>query len=207
MIENLIYVRHISAPKIDRREILRYAGVRESCSEIEIMLDKCIDEALDKLSYKACYRVFDIKADEDEIDLGFSKTTSRSLIKTLEGCDKAVVFCAKVGSELDRLVARYNVISPSGAVLLQALGSERVEALCDAFCHDLALEEEKNGNTLRPRFSPGYGDLPLDLQRDIFATLGCTKAIGITLGDNLFMNPTKSVTAIIGIKGKRNENS
>lgn len=200
MIDNLIYVKHLSAPEIDRREVLRYAGVREVDPQVEKMLDKCIGEAWEKLSYKACYRVFAVKMVGEEIDLGFSRTNSCSLIKTLDGCDKAVVFCATVGSELDRLIAKYNVLSPASAVLLQALGSERVEALCDEVCVDIKSMASDMGYACTRRFSPGYGDLPLELQKHIFRALDCTVKIGVNLNDDLFMTPSKSVTAIIGLR-------
>ena len=61
-------------------------------------------------------------------------------------------------------------------------------------------EFTKNGSTLTPRFSPGYGDLSLDLQTDLIRITEAQKHIGITLSENLIMIPTKSVTAIIGIK-------
>ena len=47
--------------------------------------------------------------------------------------------------------------------------------------------------------SPGYGDLALDVQKDIFALLDCERQIGLTLGDSLLMSPGKSVTAFAGI--------
>jgi hypothetical protein len=81
--------------------------------------------------------------------------------------------------------------------MLQALGSERVEALCDEFCRLMAIESKRE---LRPRFSPGYGDLPLELQRDIFRLLEPSRRIGVVLNDSLLMSPSKSVTAIIGIE-------
>ena len=202
----MVFTKGYSASEVDRKEVLRYARA-EGDEATFALLESCVAEVSDKLSYKVCYARFGIEIHGDNIDLGFTRTRSHSLAKCLEGCHEIILLAATVGFGIDRLIGKYSLISPSRAIMLQALGSERVEALCDAFCHDLALEEEKNENTLRPRFSPGYGDLPLELQRDIFATLGCTKAIGITLGDNLFMNPTKSVTAIIGIKGIRNENS
>ena len=84
--------------------------------------------------------------------------------------------------------------------MLQALGSERVESLCNAFNKDIATKMSLENKTLAPRFSPGYGDLPLSLQTDIFKALNCTSKIGINLNSNLFMTPSKSVTAIIGIR-------
>lgn len=53
---------------------------------------------------------------------------------------------------------------------------------------------------LKPRFSAGYGDLPLEVQKDIFRVLDCPRKIGLTLNDSLLMSPTKSVTAIVGIE-------
>ena len=96
---------------------------------------------------------------------------------------------------VDRLIAKYNRISPSKALIFQAIGAERAESLCDLFC-----DEMKEKYSTNPRYSPGYGDLPLDIQRDIFAVLDCPRKIGLTLNDSLLMSPSKSVTAIIGVK-------
>ena len=198
MNDNLVYVKSFSSPPVDRAEVMRYARVRENSLEIEKLIDECIVEAEKQLVYKTCYSFFDIKIEENEIDLGFTRIPSKSLIKTFEGCDRIVLFCATVGSGIDRLIAKNAVVSPARAVVLQALGSERVEELCDEFCRYIA---ESVGECTR-RFSPGYGDLPLEIQRDIFATLDPTRRIGVDLGDNLFMQPSKTVTAIIGIKCK-----
>lgn len=195
--ESIVYIKAYNSPKIDKKEILRYAGVGEADEATFALLDDCIIEAEGVLTYKLCYCRFPIKIDGEEIDLGFSKVRSHSLALCLSECDEIIAFCATCGSGLDRLIKKYSLTSPARAVMLQAIGSERVEALCDAFCGDIASEM---GRDTRPRFSPGYGDLALDVQRDIFATLDCARKIGVSLGDNLFMTPTKSVTAIIGIK-------
>ena len=86
--------------------------------------------------------------------------------------------------------------------MFQSIGAERIETLCDAFCKDISSEL---GVTLKPRFSAGYGDLPLEAQKDIFRVLDCSKKIGLTLNDSLLMSPTKSVTAIVGIGGNEGE--
>ena len=97
---------------------------------------------------------------------------------------------------IDRLLTKYARLSPARALLLQGIGAERIEALCDAFC---AAQAAAVGRALRPRFSPGYGDLALDVQKDIFALLDCERQLGLTLGDSLLMSPGKSVTAFAGI--------
>ena len=55
------------------------------------------------------------------------------------------------------------------------------------------------GESLVQRYSPGYGDFPLECQPGLFRLLGVQRNIGVTLTDSLLMLPTKSVTAVIGI--------
>lgn len=192
------YIEYPS-PEIERREILRYMGCKGGDSQIDGLLDSCICESADVLSYKVVYTEVPISGDGDGIKLGEIMTASRDLKKCLSGCDKAIIFAATVGLGIDRLINKYGRINPSRAVCFQAIGAERIEALCDAFCKDIAQYYAESGKKLRPRFSPGYGDLPLSLQRDIFYLLSCEKRIGLTLNDSLLMSPSKSVTAIVGI--------
>lgn len=186
----MIYIKSYAAPLIDRREILRYAGVRGEAPEIEKILDSCLSEIEDKLTYKVCYSEYPVIFKENSIDLGFAEISSSALRKHLDGCEKIILFAATVGIEIDRLIARYASVSPTKSLLFQALGAERIEALCDLF----------NSGYGGPRFSPGYGDLPLELQKDIFAALDCPRKIGLSLNESLLMSPSKSVTAIIGVK-------
>ena len=113
-----------------------------------------------------------------------------------------VIFGATVGLEADRLIKRYSRLDTARAVMLQAIGAERIEALCDAFCADIEENVAERGLFTRPRFSPGYGDLPLEIQRDFVRVLDCRRKIGVTLNESLLMSPSKSVTAIIGLSDK-----
>ena len=137
-------------------------------------------------------------ADYFTVDFGFFKVVSQSLSKNLLGCKRAIIFAATAGFEIDRLITRHSRLSPARALMLSALGSERAEALCDAFSHDM----KNTYGTTRPRFSAGYGDLPLSLQKDIFKLLNPSAKIGLSLSESLLMSPTKSVTAFIGIEDR-----
>ena len=181
------------------KEILRYAGCKKADNEISALVKSCIDEINDKLTYKVCYRQFDVKIGDDFCDFGAFTLRSKNLALNLNGCKSAILFAATIGVGIDRLIAKYGRISPSKALMFQAIGSERIEALCDAFCADIS--KEYNVGT-KPRFSPGYGDLPLSAQKDMFAVLSPEKQIGLTLTDSLLMSPSKSVTAIVGLSDK-----
>ncbi len=198
--ENTVYTKIYTPPSWNRKEILRYAGVFGSAPEIEALVDSCIAEAEREMTYKVCYSYFALKSDGSVLDLGFAKTNSLHLGKNLAGCERILLFAATVGLGIDRLIKRYGKVSPAKALVFQAIGAERIESLCEAFAKDIPKECAEGGFAARPRFSPGYGDLPLEIQKDIFAVLDCPRKIGLTLNDSLLMSPTKSVTAIIGIK-------
>lgn len=191
----MIYTRNYDTPRIKKKEILRYAGVKGDAPELEQILEECVGELEGKLTYRVCYKEFDIAFRGELLDLGFLVTNSLSLRKNLEGCNSIVLFAATVGIGIDRLIARYTNTSPLKAFMFQAIGAERIESLCDVFCTDL----EKDKGKLRPRFSAGYGDLPLETQKSVFAALDCQRRIGLTLNNSLLMSPSKSVTAIVGI--------
>lgn len=188
-----------SPPPLHPGEVLRYAGCREANSDTEALLEECLQEVMDKLTYRVCYCQSEVLVDGDQCQLGPMVTSSRNLAELLKGCNQALIFAATVGVEIDRLISRYSRVSPAKALMFQAIGAERIESLCDVFCRDVSNQLEEN-LVLTPRFSPGYGDLSLDLQREIFSLLQCHRTIGLTLNDSLLMSPTKSVTAIMGIR-------
>lgn len=193
---NSILTKFYSLPEPEEKEILRYAASSLEDSLTAELLKECLNEALNKLSYSVCYLKLPLEVKGDICRLGDMEVSSKDLAKRLKGSEGCILFAATVGVELDRLITKYGRLSPSKALLLQAIGAERIEALCDAFCEDI---KKDFATKPKPRFSPGYGDLPLSVQRDIFSLLECEKRIGLTLTDGMLMAPTKSVTAIIGI--------
>lgn len=198
-----VKTRSYAGGEYNEKEILRYAGVSSLCKASEETLSlvrECTHETLEKLSYRVCFSELPIKICGDTVDLGFATVCSRDLAKNLDSCESIILFGASVGIEMDRLIAKYSRISPAKALVFQAIGAERIEALCDTFCKEIAEEKKKHGRICRPRFSPGYGDLDINIQKDIFLALDCAKRIGLTLNASMLMSPTKSVTAIIGVK-------
>ncbi|MBE6777870.1 MAG: hypothetical protein E7541_00590 [Ruminococcaceae bacterium] len=177
----------VPLPRVDRREVLRYAGCRRSTPDMEALLTDCLQETDGLFTGQVCALTLPVTGTEEGVWLGTLYVPSRLLAETVAGCSRAMVFAATVGHPIDRLIARYSRLSPARAVMLQALGTERVEALCDTFC-------------ATRRVSPGYGDIPLSLQADLFALLEPHRHIGVTLQQSLLMTPTKSVTAVTGIK-------
>ncbi len=189
--------KSFKAPELRVKEIKRYLGGEGAIDTEDILA--LYDEVKDRIVYKACFTELDLKTEGDVCDFGLFSVFSKALSKNLSKCDKVLLFAVTAGVELDRIITKYSKISPSKAIVLQALGAERVESLCDVFLKEY---EEEKGVKLSPRFSTGYGDLQLEVQRDIFRVLSLEKNIGISLTDGLLMTPSKSVTAFAGIKRK-----
>ena len=192
---SVVFVKGYDLPPINKREALRYAGVRsldECSSELICRLNEAISIIDGKLSPRVCYCELDIS----ECDFG----CSLDIKKNLRNSRSVIFFAATLGVELDRLISKYGIISPATALLIGALGNERIEALCDCFNDEMREIKLLGGESLRPRFSAGYGDLPLEYQKNIFALLDPPSHIGLTLNESYLMSPTKSVTALIGVE-------
>ncbi len=207
MTADMVHVRTYNIPEYDIREILRYAGCGKAEVEELPLLQECLAELDGKLSFKVCWRYFPIRRLEHGLDLTFAETDSAALGRNLADCDGIIVFAATIGLGIDRLIAKYGRISPSKSFLFQAVGAERIESLCECFCAEIQKQAAEQGRFIKPRFSPGYGDLPLEMQESIFRVLDCPRKIGLSLNRSLLMSPSKSVTALIGITEKNTERS
>ena len=192
----MVLIKTYNVPPMQEDEVFRYAGCRGDRDTVRELFSACRAELDGNLSCKVCYLPLAVSVTGDYCDFGAFGVRSANLARNLDGCEKAIVFAATIGVGIDRLIAKYSVLSPAKALLFDAMGTERIETLCDVFCRDIAEEYQMSA---KPRFSPGYGDLDLSFQTEIFSVLNCRKHIGLSISDSLMMSPSKSVTAIVGL--------
>lgn len=188
--------------EIPQRIIEEYLGYYEleiSAETVDI-IEKCKKEVLDCVDYKACIAKISCCETEDGICLDFMVSKSKSLAGNLRKCETAYIFAATTGAALHRLIGRNIIVSPIHGMVTDAIGSAAIEAFCDYINQSLG-----DVDYLRPRFSPGYGDLSLECQKTILDFLGAGKHIGLALTDGGMLTPVKSVTAIIGQSKEKNK--
>ncbi len=195
----MIGVERLAAPPVRKKEILRYASARAGNPQAEALMEECLAALLPDLRYQVCFLRLPVLRQGKEIVFGGQAVVSKTLSAALTGCEEFLLFAATVGVAPDRLIAQSGAVAPSKALFYQAIGAERIEALCDAFAANYNKAMQTENKRLLPRISPGYGDLSLSLQKTIFAMLDCPRKIGLTLNDSLMMSPSKSVTALAGI--------
>lgn len=186
---------------IDPEEVAVYLGYYSAKTDKNTnkLIEECTEEFLKAADFRACFAEVDVGTN-GEIDIGGRKIICNSLKKNLSGCEKAYIFAATAGIGTHRLIERNSVISPLKGMVTDCVGSAAIEA----FCNKINLSFD-NCEYLRPRFSPGYGDMPLECQRDIIEFLQTNKNIGMSLTESLMMVPVKSVTAVIGIGNEKNK--
>ena len=189
--------------ELDYNEVYRYLGYRKGVPEGEVrhVVEQCVEDLVSQAELRSVARRFPLKfLGDNRFLIGDMELESRALSRNMRGCDEAYLMAATIGFAMDRLAARAAAIGRmSRAVIYQAAGAMLIESYCDALNRKLKEEAAAAGKFLRPRFSPGYGDLPLAIQPELFRVLEIQKHTGITLTESLLMMPTKSVTALIGV--------
>ena len=181
------------------QQVLRYLGMggRTTDPETARLVAQCIEEFSSVASYRLCWADAHITVTQQGVDFGAFYAPSASLANHLQNCKQAVLFAATTGLAAEQQRKRAEVASPAKALVLDAVGTAAAEALCDRFCANRA--KASAGQQLRPRFSPGYGDLPLELQKELLTCLDSHRKIGLSLSESMMMTPQKSVTAIVGV--------
>ena len=100
---------------------------------------------------------------------------------------------------MDRAIRTKMISAPEEGVILDYCGAAAAEAAADALEAEIRAAVEAQGKYLTGRYSPGYGDLPLELQPEILNLLDTSRRIGLMITGSVLMTPSKSVTAILGV--------
>ena len=195
-----VEIKTYSGAPVNYGEVIRYSGAKKSDENLKTLIDDCLSECEKKnaVNFAVCFTETPLSVKNDKTDFSVFTLSSKNLATAMRGAKSALIFACTIGMGIDRLIKKYTEIDPLRALLLQALGAERVETFIDVFIKDY---EKTRGVKLSPRFSAGYGDLSLAAQKDIFGLLNPQKFLGLTLNDSLLMSPSKSVTAFAGING------
>lgn len=126
--------------------------------------------------------------------------TGHNIARHLDGCPLACLLAVTLGMESERTIARLQATSPLDALLFDACASSMAEEAAQAASQRIAELADETGLVPTKRFSPGFGDLTLELQDAFLQTIDADKLLGIHAGSSHLMTPMKSVTAIVGLK-------
>ena len=191
---------------INREEVLRYLGYngQEISDHINKIIDICREETINKSNPKYIYSYFNIELLNNEIHVCNTNLILRGndIKEQLKECKQIAIMVVTLGLEIERFININENINLTKAIILDSCATTYVEAICDKVENKIKDEMLEKGFNTNSRYSPGYGDFPLDIQGELLALISSEKRIGVTISRQHLLFPRKSVTAIIGIGNK-----
>lgn len=181
----------IEISKLNKTEAVRYLGGAgiSLTYRMDVLMNECEKEIIKTAQPRFVYL---------EKDLPCSQLIKGKDIENhLAGCEKAVVMCATLGAEVDKLIRISQIADMAKAVVMDSLASVAIEQVCGKV-DELIAEKYKDYN-MTFRFSPGYGDYPIEMQRIILDMLDAPRKAGLCTNDSFVLVPSKSVTAVMGL--------
>lgn len=123
----------------------------------------------------------------------------RDCARHLEGAKYVVIAALTLGQQCEQELRQLKALNTLDFLMYDACASALTEAAGNAVHDQIAQNARQAGLYAHARFSPGYGDLPLSVQPAFLTAIGAQRALGLSVNENNFLVPMKSITAIIGL--------
>lgn len=189
-----------------REEVLRYLGHhgQEISPEMEAELLCCMEKVYEEAIPRSVCQRFSLCREQGSIVVKGTALvlTGEDIAHLLAGSEECFLLAVTLGSQVERLLGYTQRLSMTRALLMDCAATAMIEAVCDDLESRLRSQIEQEGLELTWRYSCGYGDLPLALQKDFLAALNAQRRIGLTCNEDFIMIPRKSVTAVMGVGEK-----
>lgn len=188
-------------PEIPLHEVYRYLGYgKQTPDSSTASLVACCAQKLSAVMIpRAQYAVCPIQVVSSGvrlIDINLF-LPGKNIAAHLQGCRKAILFGATLSTQVDQFIRSMQISDMTSGVIADCCATAAIEQFCDDL--ERAIQSAYGSSHFTSRFSPGYGDLPLDIQKDFLNILDAPRKIGLCATDSSILTPRKSVTAVIGI--------
>ncbi len=198
-------MKKIVLKKIDRSELLRYLGYN-GCAKVDENIEREIEYSCDAILCASDVRytyVCRAYSDIEKADL----LQGEDIKKHLLGCDNVIILALTIGAEVENLIRSSQAVDALRPVILDACASVAVEMAADICIDELKKEYEKQSLYLTDRFSPGYGDFPIEKQHLLLKIVDAPRKIGLCATKSSILTPRKSITALIGVSKSETKGS
>jgi len=188
---------------INKEEVLRYLGYKgqDIDENLTSTIEECREEIKKVITPRVVYSYKNIKASDDGVEVITTNLIlkGKDIKEHLKNSTECVLMAVTLGNEVEKRTRLYEKTNLTKALILDACATTAVEEVCDIVENGVKEKAILDGMNITFRYSPGYGDLPLDVQNSFLRALEAQKKIGLTVSENNLLFPRKSVTAIIGI--------
>jgi hypothetical protein len=192
-IEEKRVLRELRIPRIKFVKELKEEGVARA-------IKQAIDTAYTLIHGRACYKTFKIKevlADRVTIDASDTIFVGSNMVKLLANSDYATLLATTIGPDLERKVDHIKKTHTADAYFLDVVGGWMADYMADRTDAIVQSEILRSGYARTMRYSPGYGDWDLPVQKELLDLMEA-KAIALSCTETSILQPRKSVTAVIG---------
>ncbi len=166
-------------------------------------IKKAIDRAYGLIEGKGVYKTFKLAGVKGNVVTGDETGdifSGDNIVKLLEGSDYATLMATTIGHKLeDKVEELQGEGEITEAFALEMVGGWMADYMADRVDENIEREIKRKGYSRTMRYSPGYGDWPLEKQPEVLRLCEGDK-IGIRLTETNIMIPRKSVSAVIGWK-------
>lgn len=189
-------------PEIAMREVLHYLG----CHKVDALVEKQILKMIEKVQQlakpKLVYQIGKLDGVTNELGIPLSGADIKAL---LESSQEVVFMAATLGAQIDVESKRLSIKDMGDMVVFDAVCNAAIEAVVDAWNEELKEHYLAQGRYLTDRFSCGYGDFSIHVQKDFCAALDTKRKIGVYVSASSLLLPMKSVTALLGVSNQKQQ--
>lgn len=181
---------------------LRYLHTTEdvlSASE-NAKVDEAISDVLLHAEPRAIHRIFRLESKDKVLSVDASINLNYPDLQShLQGCEECLFIAGTLGVAMDTRLKYVSHIDMAKYIMMDAAAGALIEETLDLLEASLPIERTTF------RYSPGYGDVPLSLQKELLAVLDTQRKIGLSVTPQFLMVPTKSISGFVGIGATRRE--
>lgn len=189
--------------KINKFEALGYMGVKGG-KTLDLMseMSEIEKELLSLYSPMYCYKKYSISFCKEGISLdGTSINLCGEDIKNhLLSCNEIILMACTISFKVDKYIKLLQLTDMKKALMADSLASALIEQVCDL--SELEIKKLYPNASMTTRYSPGYGDFDILMQKSLSDLLNTQKNIGLFVNESYMMVPSKSVIAVIGLKNQ-----
>ena len=188
---------------LDRLSLARYLGYPSGQPPVRDLplLQQAEREILKTAAPRCAFARFTLLRNETGLLIGQTgiALAGEDIARHLAGCHSVILLAATLGAGIDRLLLQAGAQDIARSVMLDAAASVAAEQAAEAAQQEAVKALCNEGEYHTGRFSPGYGDLPIGLQRQLVPLLDTPRKIGLSATQSAILTPRKSVTALIGV--------
>lgn len=181
---------------IPEQEILHYLGCEAADDLLQRQIVEAVQSVLRLARPKIVYQIVSVQGYENDLHIPLHGEDIKRLLATSH---HAIFMAATLGNAIDIETKRLSLQDMGRMLVFDAVCNAAIEAVADQFEEEQRSYYRDQDQYFTDRFSCGYGDLSIDIQKAFCEALDTKRKIGLFVNASHLLIPLKSITALIGI--------